>query len=139
MRELSLGECEHCAKQFSYYLVHAGFNDSSYAYCNECGLTAHLSLYDRRMPKELKDCPPFQEICVDLEKYIQPCGCGGAFKKGASPRCPHCKNPLSAEAAATWIETNAPSRKKGWAWQRNWHETYSIVIENRLVSDNFKS
>jgi hypothetical protein len=30
------------------------------------------------------------------------------------------------------------STKKGWRWQRNRHDTYCIVIENRLVEDNFK-
>ena len=43
-RELSVGECEHCHGQFGYYLIHSGFNDSNYAYCDFCGKTAVLSL-----------------------------------------------------------------------------------------------
>ena len=139
MRKLDTGQCERCTKEFGYYLIHSGFNNSSYAYCSGCGMTAHLSLYGKRMPKILKDRSPYQEVWVELEQYIQPCQCGGAFKKGASPRCPHCKQPLSAEAAATYIERNALGTKKGWVWQKNWHDTYSIVIENTFVSDNFKT
>ena len=138
MRKLDIGQCEYCAKHFGYYLIHSGFNDSFYAYCSDCGTVAQLSLYDKRMPRLVQDCPPYQEICAELEPYIRPCQCGSAFKKGATPRCPHCKQPLSAEVAATYIEKNASGTKKGWVWQRNWHHTYFIVIENNLVSDNFK-
>jgi hypothetical protein len=107
MRKLDTGQCDHCAKQFGYYLILSGFDDSSYAYCSGCGATAQLSLYDKRMPKVIQDCPPYREICVELERYIRPCNCGGTFKKGNSPRCPHRKQPLSAEAAAKYIEKNA--------------------------------
>jgi hypothetical protein len=101
-------------------------------------MTADLSIYDKRMPK-LHDCAPYQEIPVELEPYIQPCQCGGTFKKGALPRCPHCKQPLSAEDATNYIEKNALGTKNGWLWQKNWQDTYCIVIENKLVSDNFKT
>jgi hypothetical protein len=53
-------------------------------------------------------------------------------------RCPHCWQTLSAQAAADYIEMNAPGTKKGWQWQRNWCGTYCIVIENRVVNDNFR-
>jgi hypothetical protein len=39
--------------------------------------------------------------------------------------------------ATAYIEINAPGTKKGWRWQRNWQATYCIVIENRVVNDNF--
>jgi hypothetical protein len=138
MREPLPGQCEHCGKQFNYYLIHSGFNDSFYAYCAVCGMTAELSIYDQRMPKNYGGCPPFQEICEKLEPYIQPCACGGTFKKGAAPRCPYCLKPLSAETAAIYIERNALGTSKGWRWQRNWHDTYCMVVENRLVTDIFK-
>ena len=91
------------------------------------------------MPKTPSGCAGQQEICVELEKYLKPCCCGGAFKKGSSPRCPHCQKPLSAQVATHYIEANALGTKKGWTWQRNWRETYCIVIEKREVRDNFKS
>jgi hypothetical protein len=139
MTELATRICEHCGQSFRYWLCHWGFGDCSYAYCEKCGMTAILSYWDKRMRKLPPGCPSQQEICAELEKYLQPCECGGVFKKGASPRCPHCSLALSAEAATAYIETNAPGTKKGWSWQRNWHDTYCLVIENRLVKDNFKT
>jgi hypothetical protein len=31
------------------------------------------------MPKMPSGCPPYQEICVELEQYLKPCDCGGVF------------------------------------------------------------
>ena len=42
-REQDTGLCEHCSKPFGYYLVHHGFNDSAYAYCDRCSYTVILS------------------------------------------------------------------------------------------------
>ena len=133
-REQSTGTCEHCQQQFGYYLVHSGFNDSVYAYCDSCGKTASLSLLNKRMPK-LRDCPRYQEMCSAMEPYVQPCGCGGSFKKGSAPRCPYCNKPLSPELATTYIESNAPG---AWRWQRNWSGLYCIVIQNKWIADNFR-
>ncbi|SRR6266480_3044263 len=138
MRELATGTCEHCGQTFGSWLVHCGFSDCSYAHCDKCGMTAILSYWDKRMPKLPPGCPSQQEICVELEKYMLPCECGGVFKKGASPRCPHCGQILSAHIATSYVEANAPGTKKGWRWQGNWHDTYCMVIENRVVNDNFK-
>jgi hypothetical protein len=102
-------------------------------------MTAILSYWDKRMPKLPAGCATKQEICSELEEYIQPCSCGGSFKKGATPRCPHCGYQVSAEFAAPYIEHNALGTTKGWRWQRNWHDSYCIVIENRVVNDNFKN
>jgi hypothetical protein len=103
-----------------------------------CGKTAILSYWSKLWPKAPSGCPPQQEICPEFEKYLLPCDCGGAFKKGSSPRCPHCQQLLSPLLAAGYLETNAPGTKKGWRWQRNWHDTYCIVIEQNTVADNFK-
>jgi hypothetical protein len=46
--------------------------------------------------------------------------------------------PQSADTVTVYIEANAPGTKKGLRWQRNWQATYCIVIENRVVNDNFK-
>jgi hypothetical protein len=138
MAEHKVGRCEHCTKSFGYELYHCGFGDCSYAYCDKCGMTAVLSYWNKQMPKMPSGCPRQQEICAELEQHLEPCFCGGVFRKGSSPRCPHCKMLLSAEVASHYIESNAPGTKKGWQWQRNWHATYCIVIEKREVRDNFK-
>jgi hypothetical protein len=131
MPELSSGRCEHCNKTFRYQLYHCGFGDCSYAYCDKCGMTAILSYWSEQMPKAPPGSPSQQEICAEFEQCLEPCACGGVFRKGSSPRCPSCKKPLSAKVATDYIETNAPGTRKGWRWQGNWHETYCIVIEKR--------
>ena len=89
------------------------------------------------MPK-LPNCPGQQELCAAMEQYVKPCECGGSFKRGAGPRCPHCNQVLSAGSAAPYIASNAPGTKKGWRWQMNWSGLYSIVIEDKRVDNNFR-
>ena len=43
MREDGKGHCEHCRAVFAYQIVHNGFNDSTHAYCDRCGLTTMLT------------------------------------------------------------------------------------------------
>jgi hypothetical protein len=136
--EFSLGTCEHCQQQFQYWLGHSGFGECVFAYCDACGKTAILSLWDKRMPS-LPKCPGQQEICSAMEAFIEPCDCGGRFKRGSAPRCPHCNRPLSAELATSYIEFNAPGTKKGWRWQRSWSGLYCIVVEDKRINDNFCS
>ena len=129
---------EHCRKSFGYTLLHCGFGECSYAYCDKCGMTAILSLWDKRIPRLSQPAGwGQQEIPTDLERYLQACECGGIFRRGASPRCHQCSQGLSAEIATTYIETNAPGTRKGWKWQRNWSDMYCIVIEDRRVANNF--
>jgi hypothetical protein len=140
MREQSIGTCGQCGSKFHYYLVHSGFNNSSYAYCDKCGCTALLDCYDKRFPPELKAMPLtvlLNEIPKEAEQYLEPCDCGGRFRKGAAPCCPACGESLSAASAAKWIEANAPGREQGWRWQRSWSDVYAIVIANRSVTNNF--
>ena len=128
------GTCEQCGHVFVYYLVHNGFNDSAYAYCDACGSTALFSAWYAEVPKiaELRFHEP---IAPEVETFVRPCRCGGSFRGTASPRCPRCREPLSAEHAAEYLERNAPGTRAGWRWQRTWSGLYAIVIEDRMTSD----
>jgi hypothetical protein len=64
------------------------------------------------MPKMPPGCLPHQEICAELEQYLEPCSCGGAFRKGSRPRCPSCAKPLSAKAATFYIESERSGHEK---------------------------
>src|ERR1041384_1349194 len=110
-----VGTCEHCRRAFSYRLIHNGFNDSAFAYCDRCGCLAILSHWSK-WPKAI--IPGIGGIKPEIEMYLAPCSCGGRFRADAAPRCPHCHQILSAEEAATYIEANAPGTAKGWKWQR---------------------
>src|SRR5438067_3460794 len=110
-RDPMTGSCEHCGAKFQIELVHNGFNESSYAYCNQCGMTAILDCWSQKGPKGFPCI--HSEILEPMEEFLQPCECGGRFTKGNAPRCPVCRQPLSAVMAATYIEAQAPGAKKG--------------------------
>jgi len=131
-----VGKCEHCGKAFRYKLIHNGFNESAYAYCERCGVTAILDGW--KVPVEAS-LTIHKAITPDIEPLLAPCPCGGSFKAGASPRCPLCGSEISATEATEWIEGNAPGSEMGWRWQENWTGLYAIVIEGRIVSDNWQT
>jgi len=64
-REKLHGTCEHCGKAFEYYLIHNGFNESSYAYCDKCGMTALLEGW--RIPNRIH-VESHQAISPDVER-----------------------------------------------------------------------
>jgi len=131
-----IGTCDKCGESFKFEIFHNGFGDTSYAYCDTCGMTAILSGWHRQWPSSVK-CTQ-AEIAPEMQPYLKPCECGGRFAKGNSPRCPHCKQPLSAEKAAEYIEQQSPGTRKGWRWQRNWLGIYCAVVDGRHVADIFK-
>ena len=136
MQSNDIGTCETCSRTFQYRLIHNGFNDSAFAYCDYCGCEASLSGW-------FKDIPPQAQfigrgpINLEAEAFLQPCSCGGRFRGSAAPRCPHCKSALSPELARLYIESNAPGTAKGWRWQCSWQGLYSIIIDGRCVKDNW--
>jgi hypothetical protein len=130
-----IGSCEHCGASFEVKLIHNSFNDSSYAYCGDCGRTAILFAYSKRWPDSVKW--THAEIANEMEPYLLPCQCGGKFSKGSSPRCPKCRQVLSADKATGYIEAQSPGATKGWRWQRDCHGVYGVVVDGRIVHDNF--
>jgi hypothetical protein len=100
-------------------------------------MTSILSGWSKRWPKGIK-CTQ-AEITPEMELHLRRCECGGRFSKGNSPRCPSCKQVLSADNATDYIEPQSPGTKKGWRWQRNWHGIYCAVINGKRVVDNFNT
>ena len=137
-RVLEEGTCEHCRSQFGYSIIHNDFNNSAFAYCDSCGATAILSECFDGIPENVSF-RPHGPISVKTEQWLQPCNRGGSFKSDASPRCPNCKQLLSAEGAALWIERNAAGTALGWRWQNSWSGVYCVVLENRMVADNWRT
>lgn len=131
----TLGTCQSCYCEFPYRLIHNGFNDSSYAYCDRCGTTAILSHYNARFA----DLPSAENgrISSADERYLRPCACGGRYTADAGPRCPADNTPISATAASSWIEANAAGTAKGWRWQRTWDGIYCIIIAGQVDYDPF--
>lgn len=134
----SMGKCTNCSQEFTYWLIHNGFNDSAYAYCDRCGKTAILSAWSDKIPKD-SPINLHEKINPDVEPFLSLCECGGKFTHDASPRCPHCCEELSPVKATTWLERNAPGTAKGWRWQQNWNGLYCIVIAGNKVADNWSN
>ena len=131
------GTCEQCHASFGYYLIHNGFNDTAFAYCDRCGLTAFVGGWDDRSKPTEAPLRIHGPITRDMEPWLEVCECGGHFRSDAAPRCPECQRPLSAAAAASWIERNAAGTKGGWRWQRHWNGVYCVVINGRKVTNNW--
>jgi hypothetical protein len=133
-REQSTGRCDKCSQSFTYYLVHNGFNDSGYAYCDSCCYVAVFSHPPPGTPKM-----DYGHITPEIEPYLLSCPARGYFRAAAQPRCPHCDNTLDPVRATDYIEPNAPGTAKGWRWQRSWTGIYCIIIDNRVANDPWKS
>ncbi len=130
---LSTGSCEHCKSSFQYRLIHNGFNDSAYAYCDECSFTVPLCVYAHAAQRV--GLTLYERITKEIEAFLKPCPCGGLFLASAGPKCPNCFRPLSATKARSFIERNAAGTAKGWRWQGSWSGLYSIALNDNIVDD----
>jgi len=138
MTEQAVGHCAECAAPFAYRLIHNGFNESAYAYCDRCGMTALFDGWYAAIP-QAAHLTLHQRISADVEPFLRSCACGGRFTAGAEPRCPTCIRPLDPNDVTDFIESNAPGAKQGWRWQRNWAGLYAIVIDGRVAPDPWLS
>ena len=131
------GLCADCAKPFPYRLIHNGFNDSAYAYCDSCGTTALLDTWQPDIPAAA-GLVGHARILPSVEPFLARCDCGGGFTAHAAPRCPSCRKELDAKEARAYLEMNAPGTAKGWRWQGNWSDLYAIVIAGQMVKNPWK-
>ena len=118
------GNCPACGTNFPYMMIHNGFNDSAFAYCDTCGGVALLDVYGA--PKGIS--LTFGPISEEVETHLAACPCGGRFRSAAAPRCPACHAVLDAKAVTSFLEANALGAKKGWKWQRSWNGIYCVVV-----------
>jgi hypothetical protein len=125
--------CEHCGAAFAYRLLHNGFNDSAYGYCDKCSFAVMLNGYTHEAQRV--SLRVHQRITPGMEPLLKPCPSGGKFSASAEPKCPHCSQPLSATKATDYIERNAPGTAKGWRWQHSWSGLYSVVLNENVVED----
>jgi hypothetical protein len=79
----------------------------------------------------------YQAISTELEGHLRRCPLAGASRAAPHPRCPYCKQALSADAVAAPIEAHSPGTAKGWRWPRNWTGLYCVIVEDRVVNDNW--
>ena len=127
---LKKGDCEHCERIYRYSLWNSGFGDNSYAYCDQCGMLGTISYSNDYVAEFPPLSAKYAVIDESWEPHLRPCRCGGSFRKGAVPRCPYCREALSAAFAAAHMERQALGAPKGWRWQCNWSGTYCMAIED---------
>jgi hypothetical protein len=136
MEILKKGDCEHCGRLYRYSLWHSGFGDNTYAYCDECGMLAILNRSNPQVVGFPKPSEQYGEIEESWEPFLQPCACGGHFRKGASPRCLHCNHELSPSHAAAHLEQQSVGTFRGWKWQNNWTGVYCIAMDDPEAPGN---
>lgn len=79
-------------------IIHSGFNDSGFMYCDNCPNILTWSIYDRNYEKLVNGKVPW--LLNDSEKNlieesVIKCESGGNFRFSAKPRCPNCNNIIS--------------------------------------------
>jgi hypothetical protein len=132
-----IGSCDKCHGKFPYQIIHNGFNDTAYAYCDTCGITTFVGGWDDTDKPTDAPLNIHGPILPATEPWLRPCSCGGRFRHNASPHCPLCNAVLSAEAATSFIERNAEGTRSGWRWQRSWSGIYCLIISDRVTKNNW--
>lgn len=127
------GSCDHCRDDFLFEIIHNGINESSYAYCSDCGTTALLDTQTQDRPGISRH----RMIAPEGEVLLSACRCGGRFAARAEPRCPRCRGTLDAVKATEYIEAAIRPVAAGWKWQGNWHGLYCMIIEGRVIRNNW--
>jgi uncharacterized protein with PIN domain len=89
-------------------IIHSGFNDSGFLYCDRSGDLLTWGIYDKRYRELVGDVAPWdlnEEEKKVIESALIQCPCGGTFKFAALPRCPNCNSvlPMLQRDKIHWI------------------------------------
>jgi hypothetical protein len=132
--------CASCAKTFSVALLHNGFNNSEFLYCDTCHRVAILNFYSRRsnLLLQLADMSGGVlwswrnsiEANRDIEMRLSPCQCGGHFSFQAAPHCPICRAALNLQDVLRQLNVRQ-------GWNNGWRGIYCLVVEGGIVEDPF--
>jgi hypothetical protein len=106
--------CKSCDATLGYCLIHNGSNESAFAYCDRCGITALFDGWSKAIPvgADLKVHGP---IGADVEAYVSPCNCGGRFTGVAFPRCTRCHVPRMPTCGPLHSSVTFRAQRKGGA------------------------
>jgi len=78
-------------------VIHAGFDDSGFLYCDKSGDLLFWSAFDPTYKKIVDGVLPWtlsDEQKKKVESALKECDCGGKFLFSAPPRCPNCNSPV---------------------------------------------
>ena len=82
--------CPHCNEVIEFYHYSGMGNLAPHFYCDSCS-NIFFREKDRMI---LNNNEPTEEILNEITKDLPKCICGGQFKAGANPKCPHCKKEI---------------------------------------------
>lgn len=104
-------QCPSCkyAIDVSYpRIIHAGFSDSGFLYCDKNGDLVTWSSYDKTYAGLVSNKHPWDLSRKEkalVEKNLIDCPCGGKFTFAAKPRCPNCNHEIpDIVDSIHWIE-----------------------------------
>jgi hypothetical protein len=118
MAKDAIGTCETCRQTFSYRLIHNGFNDSAFAYCDRCGYTPVLSGYYQGIPGTAK-LALHEPVNAEAECLLTPCSCGGSFRATAISRKSDERSNVQCGTASKGTTYRAASNSCLTAWRRS--------------------
>ena len=88
--------CKKCKRVIRYYL-YSGMGDvAPHFYCDSCS-----NVFFRESDNHLLHTQgPTESLLNQLAASLPECPCGGRFRPGMNPKCPHCKFELVHQATA---------------------------------------
>jgi hypothetical protein len=94
---LNISPCPTCGPLVEWEQIHAGFNNSGYAYCGRDGALVVWETFDPKYAALVGEKFPWMLTCAEkrtVEESMNDCPCGGRFGMDNPPRCPECLAPL---------------------------------------------
>lgn len=95
--------CNNCGTQVipeSTRPLHAGFSNVGVLYCDRHSATLTFSTFDKRYTALVGEKHPWTlsaDEQATVEFALRNCRCGGTFRFGSRPKCPHCKSDLDVD------------------------------------------
>ena len=78
-------------------IIHSGFNENGFMYCDSCPNLLTWSIFDFNYEQLINNKVPWllnDDEKNIIERSVIKCECGGNFKFSAQPRCPNCNNEI---------------------------------------------
>ena len=78
-------------------IIHAGFSDCGFLYCDKSGDLVTWSSYDKTYQSLVPNKHPWDLNAKEkaiIESNLVACPCGGKFPFAAKPRCPRCNHEI---------------------------------------------
>lgn len=86
--------CPHCGTTIRFYALSGMGDVAPHFYCNRCS-----NVFFRETDRELiRGVEPTPELLARIAATLPHCPCGGTFRPGENPKCPHCTRPVEHQS-----------------------------------------